>query len=275
MLGKQRQKANLRRELVGRLSALLVQHKRLAEGHLQIFLSRYCPLLYGHKRIPLKLLLGYCAGNLWAANCLPTLYYVAVPCLCLLKGISLFPKRSSPWVLLFAYVAFAHTAYCLGEFLWCGGTFKGWCNNQRMWMFKRTTSYFFAFLDNILELLGYSKAAFAITEKVADEDVLKRYEQELIEFAATSPMFDILATLAMINLFSSLGAIKKIILDADQYFDVLDRYGLQIFLCLLLVTVNFPVYQALFFRKDSGRMPSSVTFKSIIFALLACSITMY
>ncbi|XVE90179.1 hypothetical protein DITRI_Ditri20bG0057500 [Diplodiscus trichospermus] len=71
---------------------MLVQHKRWEEGHLQIFLSRYCPLLYGRKRIPLKLQLGYCAGNLWAANCLPTLYYVAVPCLFLLKGISLFPK---------------------------------------------------------------------------------------------------------------------------------------------------------------------------------------
>ena len=70
----------------------LIQHKRWSEGHLQIFLSRYCSLLYGHKKIPLKLQLAYCTYNTWAANCLATLYYVAVPCLCLLKGISLFPK---------------------------------------------------------------------------------------------------------------------------------------------------------------------------------------
>ncbi|XWS64859.1 hypothetical protein CRYUN_Cryun05aG0040300 [Craigia yunnanensis] len=257
----------------------LIQHlqyghkKRWSEGYFQIFLSRYCSLLYGHKKIPLKLQLAYCAYNLLAANCLATLYYVAMPCLCLLKGISLFPKMSNPWVLPFAYVVFAHRAFSLGEFLWCGGTFQGWCNDQRMWVFKRT-SYFFSFFDNILMLLGYSQAAFVIMEKIADDDVSKRYEQDLIEFGATSPMFDILATLAMLNLFSSVGAIKKVILDAD-HSKVLDIFGLQILLCLLLVTINLPVYQALFLRKDNGRMPSSVTSKSIIFALLAYTLTMY
>ncbi|XWS64863.1 hypothetical protein CRYUN_Cryun05aG0040400 [Craigia yunnanensis] len=223
----------------------LVQNKRWSEGNLQLFLSRYCSLLYGHKKIPLKLQFAYCIYNLYAANCLATLYYVAVPCFCLLKGISLFPKISNPWVLPFAYVVFAHRAYSLGEFLWSGGTFQ-----------------------------GYSQATFVITEKIADDDVSKRYEQDLIEFGATSPMFDILATLAMLNLFSSVGAIKKVILDAD-HSKVLDVFGLQILLCLLLVTINLPVYQALFFRKDNGRMPSSVTSKSIIFALLACTLTMY
>ncbi|XVF30803.1 hypothetical protein REPUB_Repub16aG0089700 [Reevesia pubescens] len=253
----------------------LIQHKRWSEGHLQIFLSRYCSLLYGHKKIPLKLQLAYCPYNLWAANCLATLYYVAVPCLCLLKGISLFPKTSSPWMLPFAYVSFAHRAYSLGEFLWCGGTFQGWCNDQRIWIFKRTTSYFFAFIDTILKLLGYPKTAFVITAKVADDDVSQRYEQGLIEFGATSPMFDILATLAMLNLFSCFGAIKKVIFDADQYSKVLDLSGLQILLSLVLVTINLPVYQALFFRNDNGRMPSSVTYKSIILALLACTLAMY
>ncbi|MFQ6634853.1 hypothetical protein Gotur_011150, partial [Gossypium turneri] len=251
------------------LLQLLVQHKRWTEGHLQVFLSKYCPLLYGYKKIPLKLRLAYCAYNLWAANCLATLYYVVVPCLCLLKGITLFPKISSPWVLPFAYVAFSHHAYSLGEFLWCGGTFLGWCNDQRMWLFKRTTSYLFASFETILKLLGYSQLAFVITTKVADEDVSKRYDQEMIEFGVASPMFDILATLAILNLLGSFGAIKKVTMHADKGFKVLDQFGLQILLCLVLVTINLPVYQALFFRMDKGKMPSSVTYKSIIFALLA------
>ncbi|TYJ11184.1 hypothetical protein E1A91_A11G257700v1 [Gossypium mustelinum] len=257
------------------LLQLLVQHTRWAEGHLQIFLSRYCSLVYGYKRIPLKLRLAYCPFNLWAANCLATLYYVVVPCLFLLKGFSLFPKISSPWVVPFVYVALVHRAYSLGEFLWCRGTFRGWCNDQRVWLFNRTTSYFFAFFQTILKLLGYSQLTFALTAKVSDENISKRYEQELIEFGATSPMFDILATLAMLNLFGSFGAIKMVILDADDDFKVLDQFGLQILLCFVLVTVNFPVYQALFFRKDNGKMPSSVTYKSIIFALLACTVAMY
>ncbi|KAG8478884.1 hypothetical protein CXB51_028736 [Gossypium anomalum] len=252
----------------------LVQHKRWMDGHLQVFLSRYCPLLYGYKKIPVKLRLAYCPYNLWAANCLATLYIVVVPCLCLLKGISLFPKISSPWVFPFAYVAFVHRAYSLNEFLWCGGTFRGWCNNQRMWLFNRTTAYFFALFETILKLLGYSQLNFVVTAKVADNEALKRYDGELIEFGATSPMFDILATLAMLNLFGSFGALKKVILDVDEDLQVLDKFGLQILLCFVLVTINLPVYRALFFRNDNGKMPSSVTYKSIIFAMLACTATM-
>ncbi|TYH45670.1 hypothetical protein ES332_D11G281700v1 [Gossypium tomentosum] len=253
----------------------LVQHKRWAEGELQLFFSRYCPLLYGHRKIPLKIQLIYSTYKLWAANCLATWYIVVVPYLCLLKGISLFPKISSPWVLPFVYVTFVHRAYSLAEFLWCGGTFRGWCNDQRIWLFKRTTSYLFAFFETILKLLGHSQLNFVVTAKVADEDVSKRYDQELIEFGAASPMFDILATLAMLNLFGSLGASKKATMDADQDSKVLDQFGLQILLCLVLVTINLPVYQALFFRKDNGKMPTSVMYKSIVFALLSCMLAMY
>jgi cellulose synthase/poly-beta-1,6-N-acetylglucosamine synthase-like glycosyltransferase len=70
----------------------LVQHKRWAEGDFQIFASRYCPLVMGYKKIPLKLQITYCVYLLWAPNCLATLYYVVVPSLCLLRGISLFPE---------------------------------------------------------------------------------------------------------------------------------------------------------------------------------------
>jgi cellulose synthase/poly-beta-1,6-N-acetylglucosamine synthase-like glycosyltransferase len=69
----------------------LVQHKRWTEGDFQIFVSN-CPFVYGYKKMPLKLQLSYSPYLLWAANCLATLYYVAVPSLCLLRGISLFPQ---------------------------------------------------------------------------------------------------------------------------------------------------------------------------------------
>ena len=70
----------------------LIQQKRWSEGGVQIFASRNCPLANGHKKIPLKLQLSYCPYSLVGANCLATLYYVTVPSMCLLRGISLFPK---------------------------------------------------------------------------------------------------------------------------------------------------------------------------------------
>ncbi|MBA0844063.1 hypothetical protein Goarm_001190 [Gossypium armourianum] len=80
-----------------------------------------------------------------------------------------------------------------------------------MWMFKRTTSYFFAAIDHILKLFGFSKSAFAITGKVADDDVHRRDEQKIMEFGTWSPMFTVLATLALFNLLGLIAVVKTML----------------------------------------------------------------
>ncbi|KAK8520124.1 hypothetical protein V6N13_031411 [Hibiscus sabdariffa] len=253
----------------------LVQHKRWAEGLLQIFLSKHCTFLYGRQNMPLKLQLSYCIYMLWAPNSFATLYFVFVPSFCLLKGIPLFPKISCFWSIPFLYVIFVHRVHSLVEFVWCGGTIRGWLNEQRMWLFKRTTSYVFAIIDNILMLCRCLKSAFVITGKVADHDVNQRYEQEIMDFGASSPMFTILATLALFNLFSLIALGTKKIAVCDVGMEVFDIFGFQITLCCLLVFVNLPIYQAAFFRKDGGKIPASVTLMSSTFALLASALAIY
>ncbi|RZC46042.1 hypothetical protein C5167_038994 [Papaver somniferum] len=121
---------------------------------------------------------------------------------------------TSPWFLPFAYLIISTYTYSLAEFLLLGGTLQGWWNEQRVWMFKRTTSYLFAIIDSISKLLGLSKSAFVITSKVAEEDVSERYEKEIMEFGTSSPIFTtIIATLALINLFSLVGGLKKVFID--------------------------------------------------------------
>ncbi|KAF3451896.1 hypothetical protein FNV43_RR07992 [Rhamnella rubrinervis] len=251
----------------------LVQHKRWSEGHFQIFLSKHCALLYGYKRVSIGLQLCYCLCSLWAPNCLASLYFAAVPSLCLVRRISLFPKLSDPWVVPFVYVFLGNYAYSLFERLQCGGTCVEWLNDQRIWLFRRITSYLFAFLDNILGVFGITKSAFVITSKVVDEDVSERYKQELMEFGAISPMFTILATIALLNAFILVGAMKRLILEEQSW--ALDPFALQMILCGLLVFINLPVYKGLFLRKDKGTMPSSVTYRSIAYALAACLIALY
>ncbi|KAB2049515.1 hypothetical protein ES319_A13G181900v1 [Gossypium barbadense] len=253
----------------------LVQHKRWAEGDFQIFLSKHCPFVYGCQNMPLKLQLSYCIYLFWVPNCFATLYYVFVPSFCLLKGISLFPKISSSWGIPYLYVIVVHRVQSLVEFVWLGGTVRGWLNEQRMWMFKRTTSYFFAAIDNILKLCGFSKSAFIITGKVADDDLNRRYEQESMEFGTSSPMFTVLATLALFNLFGLVVVGTNKAINDDARIKVFDIFGFQILLCCVLVFVNLPIYQGMFFRKDSGKIPASVTLRSIAFALLASTLAMY
>ncbi|BBH04394.1 hypothetical protein Prudu_015527, partial [Prunus dulcis] len=175
----------------------LVQHKRLSEGSLQILLSKYSPAWYGHGKISLALQLGYCIVCCWASNCWATLFYSIVPSLYLLKGISLFPQISSPWLIPFAYVIIGKNTWSFVEFLWSGGTIL----------------------------------AFAITAKVADEDVSQRYEKEIMEFGASSPMLTILATLALFNLYCFAEFVKEATTGSKGIAQVFETMALQILLC--------------------------------------------
>ncbi|KAL9680466.1 hypothetical protein QQ045_018345 [Rhodiola kirilowii] len=246
------------------LSRALVQHKRWSEGHFQIILSRYNAAIYGYGKIKFALQMCYCIYGLWSPNCLATIFYSLVPSLALLKNTALFPKVWSPWFWPFAYVIVAETSYSIGEFLWAGGSFKGWWNDQRMWLYKRVTSYLFAFIDSIFWVVGLGRSAFVITAKVSDEEVEGRYDREIIDFGASNPMFIVLATLALVNLICFT---KKVVSDGKRVFETVD---IQVCLCVVLILVNLPLHGALFVRRDSGRMPISITLKSMILAILGC-----
>ncbi|OWM81373.1 hypothetical protein CDL15_Pgr007411 [Punica granatum] len=250
----------------------LVQHKRWSEGDFQIALSKYGPARYGPGRISPGLILCYLTYCLWVPNCIPTLYYSMVPSVYLLRGTSLFPEISSPWVVPFVYVIFAKYAYSLVEFLQSGGTVLGWWNEQRIWLYKRTSSYLFALIDTIVKLLGFSKTTFVITAKVADEDVLRRYEAEVMELGATSPMFTLISTLALLNLTCLLGfGIRLVMMSTDSVVNYSGSMFLQGVLCGVLVLINFPLYQGMFIRKDAGKMPIPTTVTSVVLAVSVCT----
>lgn len=74
------------------LDIALVQFTRWSDGMFQIFLSKYCPFIYGHNKIKLGAQMGYCVYLLWAPSSLPHLYYALALPLSLLHGIPLFPE---------------------------------------------------------------------------------------------------------------------------------------------------------------------------------------
>ncbi|PHT43972.1 Cellulose synthase-like protein E1 [Capsicum baccatum] len=258
------------------LDQILVQHKRWSEGDLNILFSKYSPVWYGLGKLNPGLVLGYLNYCFWSPNCFATLCYSIVPSLYLLRGISLFPQVSSKWFLPFAYVIIAELTYSFAEFLWSGGTVLGWWNEQRIWLYKRTSSYIFAVLDTMLKLFGSSNTTFIVTPKVTDEDVLLRYKQEAMEFGSASPMLTILSTLAMLNLFCLMGLVKKLLLTRELGLKyVFETMALQILLCGVLVFVNLPLYNAVFFRKDKGKIPSSTAVQSVVFSLSVCTCIAY
>ncbi|XP_078163906.1 cellulose synthase-like protein E6 [Carex rostrata] len=251
------------------LAQTVLQHKRWSEGNLQIFLSKYCVFIYGHGKIKIGLQMAYCIYNLWATNSVPTLYYVIVPSLGLLRGISLFPKMTSPWFIPFAYVMVAKQIYSLIEALLTKEiTVRGWWNLQRMWLIKRLTSYLYGTLASFLKTLGVSKMGFTLTTKVSGEDLLKRYEKEIIEFDTSPLTLDIIVSVALLNLACLVGATSHAVMEG--WAGVLERYFLQIVLSGLVVAVNVVIYEGLLLRNDKGSIPWSVTLTSLGVVMLVC-----
>lgn len=70
----------------------------------------------------------------------------------------------------------------------------------------------------------------------------------------------------MLNLFCLVSVLKDAIL-RDGGFGAYEKMGLQVMLCCFLVLINLPIYQGLFLRKDSGKLPSSLAMKSTTLAL--------
>ncbi|CAL4885108.1 unnamed protein product [Urochloa decumbens] len=250
------------------LGQILVQHKRWTEGFLQISLSKYSPFLLGHKKIKLGLQMGYSVCGFWALNSFPTLYYVTIPSLFFLNGSSLFPEMTSPWFVPFAYIVVAAYSCSLVESLQCGDTAVEWLNAQRMWLFRRISSYLLAAIDTLRRMLGISETGFALTAKVTDSETLDRYKKGMMEFGSFSLMFVIIATVALLNLACMVFGVARVLLHEDAIG--LGALILQAVLCVLVVAINFPVYEALFLRTDSGRLPASVGLVSFCIVLPLC-----
>ncbi|KOM46407.1 hypothetical protein LR48_Vigan07g011100 [Vigna angularis] len=246
----------------------LVQQKRWAQGDLQILLSEFRPTWYGDGKINLFLLLAYEYTMCFATISLPILYYSIIPSLYLLKGIPLFPKMSSSWLIPFVYVIVGETIYSLVQSLSMGGSIQGWWNAIRIWLYLKTSAFFFAFVDGILGFFGYSNSSFVVTAKTIEDDAAQRYEKEIMEFGSSSPYFTVLATLALLNLFCLLSTLKDFVLAKSAFAG--EKMALQVLLCGVLVVINSPIYQAIFLRKDKGRIPTSLSVKSTALAFTAC-----
>jgi len=144
-----------------------------------------------------------------------------------------------------------------------------------MWVYKRTSSYLFAFVDTMLKIFGFSNSAFIISAKVAEENVSQRYEKEILEFGNSSPMLTLLATFAMLNLFCLVGMLLRKVVLSGASVRIFEAMLLQVLLSGVLVLINIPLYQGLFLRKDKGRLPRSVAVKSTTLALSACVLFTY
>ncbi|GJV51681.1 hypothetical protein Tco_1447422 [Tanacetum coccineum] len=70
-----------------------------------------------------------------------------------IKTFKYFYPTTAPW-----HLSLSKVIKLLVPTYSCGGTIKGWWNDQRMWLYRRLTSYLFAFVDVLLKSMGITNA---------------------------------------------------------------------------------------------------------------------
>lgn len=145
------------------------------------------------------------------------------------------------------------------EVLISGHSIKTWVNEQRVWMFKSLTSFFFASLNAAMEKVGLTKAHFVPTNKVTDNEAAKLYLMGKSDFQAPPLFMVLLCTIYVLNFSSFVIGFGQIV-----HYGRINEMALQTLLPLFGIALHFPLLEGMVLRKDRGRVSPVVSLISIL-----------
>ncbi|KAF2313475.1 hypothetical protein GH714_011166 [Hevea brasiliensis] len=233
---------------------LLTQQKRWAVGDFDVAFSKYSPMIYGIRRLGLLMTLLYSQYAFWPIWSIPITTYAFLPQLALINQVRVFPKVSEPWFLLYPFLFLGAYWQDYFDFVSANGTFQMWWNDQRIWTIRGLTSLWFGSLEFLLKSLGILTHDFSLTSKVVDDEQSKRYDQGIFDFGVPSPMFVPLTMAALINLVSFIMGLAEVVKSSN-----LEGLLIQMFIAGFGVVNCWPIYEAMVFRKDKGKLPTKIT----------------
>ncbi|KAL6853339.1 hypothetical protein ACP4OV_019368 [Aristida adscensionis] len=249
------------------LNDALVQQKRWMSGLLAVALSRHCPLLAGDALAASVLqAMSYAYYAFAAAYALPALCYAAVPQLCFLRGVAVFPAAGTPWLAVFAAALASSAAQHLVEASVAKRRVaaRTWWNEQRFWMLNAVTGQLFACVTVGLELAGAGTVDFELTSKAADG---RLYREGVFDFTGCSTLLLPATALSVLNAAALAGGTWRMI-----------RGGLsgelfaQFFLLCYVAAFSYPLLEGMFIRKDAARVPARITALSVALAGVVLSL---
>lgn len=245
----------------------LSQCRRWVVGLYEVAFSRFSPLTYGTRKASFPAGLCYAYYAFWGTWCIPITTYALIPQLGLIYDTPLFPKVSSTWFYLYAYLFLASYCHDLIEFMKAEGTIRRWWSDQRMWMIRSLTSFSFGTMEYGLNQMGVSAPGFSLTSKVMEDEQNALYDKGVFYFGVPSPFFAVLGTVAIMNLGSLVVGVFK----ATRKEEGFDEMFMQLFISGFAVLNCLPVIEAMFIRRDGGKIPRKITNISILLAGLLCS----
>ncbi|WOH02358.1 hypothetical protein DCAR_0521747 [Daucus carota subsp. sativus] len=229
------------------LHDFLIMLKRYSIGLLDMAFGKTSPITFGVQSMNLLQALGYTHYSFWPVWSIPITIYA-----------------SDPWFIVYAFLFAGSYVQDFMEYILNGGTYAKWWNNQRMWMIRGISSFPFAVLEYTLGCFGLSAPGYSVTSKVVDVKQNQRYEQGMFEFGVASPLFFPVTTTAILNLVAFSSGVVQIWRNANAGEDMF----VQMFIAGFVVLNSWPVYDAIIFRADTGKMPLKVSLISVAFACI-------
>lgn len=247
------------------LSDMLVQQTRWSFGLMQMGLSKYCPFTYGPLSMSVLHRLCYASLVYDALYVVPFYGLAIIPPICLLYGIPLYPKVSSPYFIVFAFIFLSSLLKHVQEvFSYADASIMDAVYEMRNWMMKSGSCYLYALLNAIMDRLGLHEASFTLTNKAVDDERENRYKEGIYDFQVSPMLLAPLCAVYILNLGCLLMGITKLVRHADGLF-------IQGSLSFFALVTNFHILQGMFLRKDTGRISPFVSFMSIaISAIVFC-----
>ncbi|KAJ4969098.1 hypothetical protein NE237_015799 [Protea cynaroides] len=245
----------------------MIQNLRWNSGLLEVGLSRFCPIIYGVSRMSIPQAMAYGFLAFHPLYSFPLMCYATIPQLCLLNGISLYPKVSNPWFVVFAISYISSLSQHLSEVLLCGDSLRTWWNEQRIWMIKSVVPLFLSCLDVFMKMIGIREANFMLTSKVVDEEQVEKYKKGIFDFRGSMLFLIILATLVTINMVSLVGGLVRVMSEASY-----DDMFVQVFLSFAILAFGYPIMEGMIFRKDKGCISAPISIISVIVSIIFLSL---
>ncbi|XP_073156436.1 cellulose synthase-like protein G2 isoform X2 [Henckelia pumila] len=259
------------------LNDCLVQNTRWFVGLMQVALSRFSPLLLAVKK-EMSVLQSMCYADVaYLSIIFVSLYcFAIVPQLCLIYDIPLYPKVSSPFFLVFPFIFLSSQIKHLQEIISFGHSINSfghsistWRNEQRIWMMRSLICYLYGTLNTILEKIGIVEYSFQPTNKIVDDEQVKRYQQGIYDFQTSALFMVPLCSLYTLNAACFIIGIVRI--SRNQSWE---EMLIQASIPLFGMTLNYPLLEGMVLRKDKGRVLPSISLISIavcIVFLSSCS----
>ncbi|KAI3756753.1 hypothetical protein L1987_56576 [Smallanthus sonchifolius] len=250
------------------LNDLLIQGTRWTAGLMEVGLSRFCPLIYGPSRMPILQSFCYAWLALYPIGFISLWILATIPPLSLLNDITVYPKVTNPFFLVFLYVFVLSNLQHMREIHSTGASLLTWKHEQRVWMMKAITSYLYGSTHAVMEKLGVKEANFLPTNKVINEDEVKLHQMGIYNFQTSSMFLVPLCSLVTLNLLGFVVGIIRMVFHKECIDEILVQTFLAFYVALM---VGYPVLEGMMLRKDKGRITPTVSCYSLIFSVFILS----